>query len=296
MEHDNYEVNIENWASSLMEIEEGLEPESFTPRLPDTTSAPSTMPTYYRSKAFSSSIGINKLINAADPILTLATKLRRITVLPDPIVLHQNFCHEIRAFENKAQTQGYRPQFVMAARLIICALLDELLSITLWPELESQKHSLLDLFHKDDWDEDRFFLILDRSMLDPEGHIDLLELIYLCLRLGYEGKYRNMDRGLLELRTVTENLYLTISQFRDEFSRSLHIASESNYLIRKPKQNYAHLIPSVWLISIVMILALVVTFSLMYLRLVESSSSIANLLNSIQANTAKTKTLSTGME
>lgn len=283
MEQENYELNIESWASSLMELEEtGLESEDSHSQTCSHSALVSLAPTYYRSKAFSSNIGINNLINAADPLLTLVTKLRRVTYPPDVITLHQNISHEVKAFENKAQTLGYRPQLVLAARFVICALLDELITLTLWPDQEWKKYSLVDTFHKDSWDEDRFFLILERGLQDATAHIDLLELIYLCLRLGYEGKYRGMERGLLELRGLTDHLYSTITHHREEFSRSLHISSVNLNLHPIKKKNFVHLLPPVWLLTTLMVIILLTAFTFFYLRLVEAATPLSQYFNTLK--------------
>jgi type VI secretion system protein ImpK len=277
-----YGMNIENWVHSIIELEEDQDnhrPHDTGSHQPLISLSP---PTYYRSKAFSSSIGINSLINAADPLLTLVTKLRRITIPPEAALLHQNICHEIKAFENKTQTAGYRQPIILAAKYTLCALLDELVAITLWPDREWKKLSLIDTFQTETCHDDRFFLILERSLQDPPAHIDFLELVYLCLRLGYEGKYRGIDRGHLELRAITDHLYAVIMQCRDEFSRGLLISLENpNYsLVRK--KSYLHLLPSAWAICTAMVLLLLFLFSYFYMRLMDSALPITRLINSLQ--------------
>lgn len=281
MDRENYEVDIKTWASSLMELDEySNDSNRIFAKRNDDSSLVALSSTYYRSKAFSSAIGLNNLVNAADPILTLVTKLRRINLPGDASHLHNNICHEIKAFENKAQTYGYRPQLILAARFVLCALLDEMIAITLWPDLDWKKYSLVESFHKDHWESDRFYLILDRSLQDPDGHLDLLELIYLALRLGYEGKYRNIERGLLELRMITDNLFNTILQYKEEFSRNLHICPISLNYLQNRKKNYLHLMPPSWLISLIMVTCLVIMFSCCYFWLHQAASPIIKFLES----------------
>jgi type VI secretion system protein ImpK len=285
MEHD-YEMNIESFASSIIELEEDFHLSQKDSKETDTENKALislATPTYYRSKAFSTTVGINNLINAADPLLTLATKLRKITIPPDITVLHKNLCHEIKAFENKAQTLGYQPSLILAAKYVICALLDELIPLTLWPDLEWKKFSLINYFYKDLWGDDRFFLILERSLQDVAGNIDLLELLYLCLRLGYEGKYRGIGRGHLDLINLTDHVYNLISQYRDEFSRSLLISLDNpstHHLIRKKK--YIHLLPPIWLTSTFMIASLLIVFIFLHMKLLEMASPISQFLNTLQ--------------
>lgn len=286
MEREYYEMNIENWANSIIELEDNYshsdEPISEHSMPFNSSALVSTMPTYYRSRAFSSHIGINNLINACDPIITLVTKLRRITIPPDTEMLYQNLCHEIKAFENKAQTLGYRSQLILASRYVICMLLDELITLTLWPDPESKKFSFTETFHKNMGEGDTFFKILDRSLLDPAGHIDLLELIYISLRLGFEGKYRGVERGHLELRNITDHLYNVINQYRDEFSRTLHIAVEQPTYFRMQKKNYFHLLPPAWMISTVMILSLLTIFIFLYLKMIEIATPVNEFINTLQ--------------
>jgi type VI secretion system protein ImpK len=44
----------------------------------------------------------------------------------------------------------------------------------------------------------------------------MLELIYLCLSIGFEGKYRIMERGASQLDIVRDALYRQIRQVRGE--------------------------------------------------------------------------------
>ncbi len=284
MEQENYQMNIETLANSLMELEEyGIESKN-QPDPPASNSVlPIALPTYYRSKAFSSNISINNLINASDPILTLVTKLRQIPAPPDANVLYLNLCHEIKAFENKAQTQGYRLQIIFAAKFVVCALLDELIAITLWPNLEWKKYSLIETFHKENWEHDQFYLILERGLQDAVAHIDLLELIYICLRLGYEGKFRSIERGHLELKSMIDHLYHVITQHREEFSRSLliRLGDPSHQLSRQ--KNYFHLLPSAWLISTIMIVSLIIIFIFFYSKLIETASPIYQFINTFHS-------------
>lgn len=289
-ERASYEMNIENWAAGLMELEEAS---TLAEEIPKTTfngvksQLPVATPSYYRSKAFTNTVGINKLITAADPMLTLATKLRKVKAPADPALLHQNLCHEIKAFENKAQTLGYNSQLVLAARYALCALLDELITLNLWEGVAWKPFLLIETFHKEVWDNDRFFLILERSLQDPAAHLDLLELMYVCLRFGYEGKYRGIERGHFELVQITDHLYHCIKHYRDEFSRNLLVAIETP-THHSFKESYFHLFPPTWLVSTLMIIFLMVTFCYLYLDLVETSLPITQFLNTLTVPTALT--------
>lgn len=286
----DYEITLQSWAHSLIELEENsVEHQPVVEELATTSALVATTPSYYRSKGFSSTIGINPLINAADPILTLITKIRRLSLPPNLIIFHQHVCHEIKAFENKVQTLGYRPPLILASRYLICALLDELITISLWPNLEFKKYSFLATFHKELSQEDHFFLILERSLQNPSEHVELLELIFLCLRLGYEGKYRDLERGHFELSSISDHLYQVITEYKEEFSRSLYISSDSLLTTHSRRKNFLAFLPPVWITSTTMAITLVTAFSFLYFQLSEIAAPIDKRLNSISNWVASAK-------
>ncbi len=49
----------------------------------------------------------------------------------------------------------------------------------------------------------------------------MLELLYLCLALGFEGKCRSHRRNGNELEDIRHNLYLQIKHVRGDVSRTL---------------------------------------------------------------------------
>lgn len=289
---DNYQMNIECWATSLMELD-NLGTAQTEASCFETTSSSTLVPvapsTYYRTKGFSSTIGINELINSLDPILTLATKLRQFSSTPDAVTLQHNLSHEIKAFENKAQTLAYRPQTVLAAKYVVCTLLDELLS-TPHPQggdMEWKKPLLMESILKERADEgNQFFLILERSLQDPSAHLDLLELIYTCLKLGYEGKYRRIERGHLELRNTTDHLYHVITHYREEYTKNLHVTLENSDSRRSPRGQYYHLFPPSWVITSIFILVLASLFIFFYWSLMQSVAPTYHFMSSLLVRTA----------
>ena len=63
--------------------------------------------------------------------------------------------------------------------------------------------------------------MLDRLSKNPVKHLPMLELMYLCLALGFEGKYRVMARGVLDLDGISDALYRQIRQLRGDVPREL---------------------------------------------------------------------------
>ncbi len=80
---------------------------------------------------------------------------------------------------------------------------------------------LLISFHNETWGGEKFYDALDRLLAFPSGNLHLLELMYLCLALGFEGRYRVRDGGRDQLERVREQLFQTIRTQRGEPEREL---------------------------------------------------------------------------
>src|SRR5579871_4241228 len=122
---------------------------------------------YYRSKAFVSQIGINPLIAATAPVFFLIEKFQQANIVPDLVALHDDLIHEIKAFENHAQTHGYKSQTVLAARYILCLWTDEMILNTPWGKNGGWTNFLLaQIDHKRHTHEKSFFALLEHCLQD----------------------------------------------------------------------------------------------------------------------------------
>lgn len=164
----------------------------------------------------------NPLIAAANPLLALIVQLRGTTDHPDPLGLQHVVINGIKQFEEDAVRLGARGEDVRAARYVLCSVLDETVLGTPWGyESEWSTRSLLSIFHNETWGGEKVFLILDRVKQSPERYIDLLELIDVCLALGFEGRYRVMENGLYQFEEIRDDLLRIIRSYRGEPERAL---------------------------------------------------------------------------
>ena len=156
-------------------------------------------------------LGLNPLVQAASPILLLIGGLRSSTSSTDVSGLRRHALDEIRRFEENAQRAGVRNEIVLAARYALCAGLDESVLSTPWgAQSEWAQHPLLVALHREAWGGEKFFEMLDRISVDPARHIDLMELQYLILALGFTGRYQMLERGHEQLADLQQNLYRKI--------------------------------------------------------------------------------------
>lgn len=199
--------------------------------------------------------GINPIIAASTNLLNHATGLRERSNAPPFDSLHPMLCEEIKLLENTLHHQGYTSQVVLAARYLLCALIDETLLTHHWNERDTwEQYQLTQTFAREQDSHERFFTILERSSAEPQAYIDLLELGYLCLSLGYQGPYRHKPNQ--ELIQVMDNLYQLIRLHRPEPSRQLLLASSTAPLPSKSRWK----LPPIWVTALMTLIVLALLY------------------------------------
>ncbi len=167
-------------------------------------------------------LDLNPLIGSAAALIAVLSELKLPEVYCDMDKLRRKLVTQIKEFENSAKLKGVAAMNVLVARYILCAALDEaVLSLPVGEQSSWASQSLLSTFHEDAGGGEKFFVILERMNQDPSMNIDILELLYLCLSLGFQGKYRVMDGGQEQLRMVRESLYQRITQQRKKEQQPL---------------------------------------------------------------------------
>ncbi|GAB3376398.1 DotU family type VI secretion system protein [Azotobacter armeniacus] len=165
--------------------------------------------------------GSNPLVAAANPLLNLVPQIRGTVYHPDPPQLRTQLLDEIRQFELRARTAGLPTETIIGARYCLCTTLDEAATLTPWGGGVWSAHSLLVSFHNETWGGEKFFQLLARLSHAPQEHVDLLELQYFCLVLGFEGRYRVLDQGRSQLEALKQRLLQVIRNARGEYPRAL---------------------------------------------------------------------------
>ena len=200
--------------------------------------------------------------------------------------LHNRLTSEIRVFDSKIRDLGVKPEVAMSARYMLCSMLDETVLNTPWgSDSPWAQRTLLTVFHNETSGGEKVFLILDRMRQAPAENIDILELIYVCLSLGFEGKYRLMNRGRDALEQIREDLFVTIRTVRGEYDRTL---SDKWQGLGKTSNTLANYLP-MWVIVTIVASLLFFSFSGFRYWLYASSTPVAEQLETI-VEEAKEKT------
>ena len=225
--------------------------------------------------------GLNPLVNAASTLIAVFEKTHKSMSHPNVGGLHQRLVNEIKAFETKAKEQAMQPEIVLSARYILCTVLDEAVLNTPWgAESAWTQRTLLSMFHNETSGGEKFFLILDRMRNMPAENLYILEMIYLFLSLGYEGKYRVIHRGKESLEQIRDELFRIIRNHRGEYERSL---SPSWQGLGRMKNSLAQYIP-MWVVASVVSGVLLLSYSGFRYWLYQSSAPVAQQLTDIADN------------
>ena len=212
----------------------------------------------------------NPIIGAAASLLLVVAQLRNTASHLDVLGLRTSLIEEIKEFELKIKNQGVTGEQAQAARYALCTLLDETVLNMPWGcNSIWSTQSLLVFFHKEAWGGEKFFLILKNCMQQPKTHLVLLELLYICLCLGFEGRYRIEDRGLSKLDEIRENAYQIIQRQRGDVEKNLSLHWQGI----KDKSNTLNKLVPLWLISSTAALLLTLSF-LGFLYAVNSTSNL----------------------
>ena len=157
----------------------------------------------------------NRLIDAATPLLGLVIRVRRLADFHGVENLYQQVVDEVAAIDRELVEQGYERPTVVAYRYVLCAFIDEAVLGTDWGAHSVwSQHSLLSRFHNETWGGEKVFAITARMEQEPERYRDMLEFIYLCLCLGFEGRYKVMTNGRDEYEQIIRGLYEQIRGLR----------------------------------------------------------------------------------
>ena len=166
--------------------------------------------------------GLNPLEQAAGPLLALLTRLRNTIAHPAPASLRAQLLAYLRQFEERAEAAGVARNEVLLARYALCTALDEAVLSTPWGSSSDwSKQSLLITVHNEAWGGEKVFQLLEHCLQSPRERLNLLELLYLCTSLGFEGRYRVMNGGRAQLEALRERTAAAIRSARGEVEREL---------------------------------------------------------------------------
>lgn len=160
-------------------------------------------------------VGGSPIVSAAVPLLSLLSGLRNTASVPEPARLRERAILEMRRYEQALRDAKLPIEQIRTSHYALCASLDDVVQNTPWgtrgPWADG---SLVSTFHQEVRSGERFFDLLTQLCQNAGKFLPVIELMYLCMSLGMQGRYRVSSRGPAELDRVREETYLIILRQR----------------------------------------------------------------------------------
>ena len=110
---------------------------------------------------------------------------------------------------------GYENTHIMIIRYILSTFIDELLGAVQWKGADGwlHQHSVLGHYYQETYGGEKFFQLLNQFAQEPSKYIQHMKLMYVCLSLGYKGKYARLQNDNGQVEKVRQELYAHIKNY-----------------------------------------------------------------------------------
>jgi type VI secretion system protein ImpK len=144
------------------------------------------------------------LADLCGDLLAFALQLKRSSDPGDAEIMRQKIDEQFRALETKARQADVPQEDVQQAKYAIAAFIDEMILTSSWPIKESWADKPLQLAYFNDFSAgEEFYNKIDT--LRGAKRNAVLEVYYLCLSLGFRGKYVDMQ-GMEKKKVLMDTL------------------------------------------------------------------------------------------
>lgn len=159
-------------------------------------------------------ISVSPLAIAASPLLQLLSRLRTQRRAPDPQALRERVRQDLRSFERQARDAEIPMELLRPAHYALCASIDDMVLNSPWGAASGwAEQTLVATLHPGAKGPDQFFDQLRQMRRTPAKFLPVIELMHLCLSLGFMGRYRQA-RGEGELEQVRAEAHAAIAAER----------------------------------------------------------------------------------
>jgi type VI secretion system protein ImpK len=224
--------------------------------------------------------GLNPILAEANGILSMVGQIRSTASHSDVLFLKETLAQKLRDYENRLRQHNVELETIDTARYCLCCSIDEAVLNTHWGSQSTWSHdSLLSSFYSSSQGGEAFFKHLDNALSQPESQLDLLELMYVCLSLGFVGQYRLEKNGLENHRRLRKQIMSILKSYGRGTAKEMSANIDKRTLTGSQMSERAPL----WVVCSVTSAILVCVF--MYLSYDLNSASnrtFSNLVNLIQ--------------
>lgn len=150
----------------------------------------------------------NPIVAAATNLLILFGRLRTEMVEMEAVPLMEHVTREIDAFEANVLEAGVDPHEAQVAKYCLCGTADDIVqNIPGQDRHVWVQYSMVARFFNKRTSGVGFFQEVEKALQAPAQRFQVLELMQICLSLGFEGKYRSDPNGPMELARIRAAIY-----------------------------------------------------------------------------------------
>ncbi|KJY83399.1 membrane protein [Vibrio galatheae] len=191
----------------------------------------------------------NQLLNISSELLATTLKVATLPEPEDVATLRHQLVDSINEIKAKGAELSYPVAVIDKLCFLYAVVLDELIIYSEWGESRGWENKTLlsELFGMRNGGE-LFFTVADKALRQPHKMIDLLEIIYIFLSIGFKGQYR--ESGNDQLKTFIHQLEQLISQYRQTSTMYCHTRTKLPK-VRKPTRRKRYLVTSVFFLCLI---------------------------------------------
>lgn len=226
----------------------------------------------------------NHLVDAASPLLVLIAHISNTLDARDTYRLKEQIGEEIEQFQRQAQRENIDNKTIQDASYMLCTVLDEAVLNTPWGQQSDWRvNTLLSTHFQDVRGGNVFFDKLKQFSGYPSQHIQMLKLMYYCLSLGFQGRYRHESDPVGKLNFIKSD---TADKIREVENIENNEDLSPHWIgIAGLGSSLKNSIPA-WLIGAVTAALLLGVFSTLFFLLSSSSNKAIESFESLAFNTA----------
>lgn len=208
--------------------------------------------------------------------LMLILQLRATNNYGDANTLKSRVSELFERFERDARAAGIDNEKVRSAKFALVAFLDETIISSTWAQkdewlAEPMQIKLFDTFNAGEEFFDNLHQLRQRSSVNA----DVLEVYYLCLALGFKGKYQLQS---------PENLRRVIDDLNLELHPEMYSAIDAISPNAKPKDTFVQSATGgvpVWVYPLAAIIIFVIFYLIMSASISGSATDVTELLKGL---------------
>lgn len=194
--------------------------------------------------------------------------------------VRQTFIDHINEYNQNLAQYDIEESMALVSRYILCTFIDESINTTFFGRDNNwSSNSLLSIFHNESYGGENFFRLLDKFLKAPAKYIFILELMYVCLSLGFEGRYRVNNKNKHELTIIRDGLYKQIKIIQGRESLNFYTKQEAS----KMKNRLFYLV-SYQTIALSTFILLTIIYTGFSFALVEQDNNFGNIISEKDKN------------